>query len=124
MWIAPSCRKVPSRLLWKFRETWWERCRTFMLWLTSTAWGSRRVRRRIFPVFLAVAVFAVAVCVAQEVHVPASAIAGEEATISTTGSGGATFYLIGPGTSKKTDINLGKEIHLTAQDLRNAGNYL
>jgi hypothetical protein len=61
---------------------------------------------------------------AQDVRVPASAIAGEEASISTAGSGKAIFYLIGPGVSNKRDVNLGEEIHLQAQDLRKAGEYL
>jgi len=61
---------------------------------------------------------------AQEVRVPTSAVAGEEASISTAGSGKATFYLIGPGVSKKSDVSLGEEIHLQAQDLRSAGEYL
>src|SRR6266446_3812970 len=66
----------------------------------------------------------VQVCSAQDFHVPASATAGEDATISTTGSGKATFYLLGPGISRKTDVSLGEEIHLQAQELRNAGAYL
>jgi len=67
-----------------------------------------------------------AICLAraQDFHVPASATAGEDATISTTGSGKATFYLLGPGVSRKTDVSLGEEIHLQAQELRNAGAYL
>jgi hypothetical protein len=66
----------------------------------------------------------VAVCVAQDLHVPTSAVAGDEATIATAGSGKATFYLLGPGVSRKSDVSLGEEIHLQAQDLRNAGDYL
>jgi hypothetical protein len=62
--------------------------------------------------------------VAQELHVPASVTAGEETTISTAGSGKATFYLLGPGVSNKNDVTLGEEIHLRSQDLRNAGDYL
>jgi hypothetical protein len=50
--------------------------------------------------------------------------AGQEATISTTGSGKATFYLLGPGVSNKNDVSLGEEIHLRSQDVRNAGDYL
>jgi hypothetical protein len=65
-----------------------------------------------------------AVSAAQDLRAPSSASAGEEATISTTGSGKATFYLLGPGVSRKTEINLGEEIHLPAQDLRKAGSYL
>jgi hypothetical protein len=81
--------------------------------------------RRLFLICAALcpAAFSVAV-LAQDIRVPASVIAGDEATISTTGSGKATFYLLGPGVSRKSDVNLGEEIHLQAQDLRNAGNYL
>jgi hypothetical protein len=63
-------------------------------------------------------------CAAQDFHVPASAVAGEEAAISTTGSGKAAFYLVGPGVSRKSDVTLGEEVRLEAQDLRNAGDYL
>jgi hypothetical protein len=61
---------------------------------------------------------------AQDLRVPASVTAGDEATIPTTGSGKATFYLLGPGISRKGDVNLGEEIHLQAKDLQNAGDYL
>jgi len=61
---------------------------------------------------------------AQDLRVPANAIAGDEATISTTGSGRATFYLLGPGISRKSDVILGEEIHLHGQELRYAGSYL
>jgi hypothetical protein len=60
----------------------------------------------------------------QDIRVPTSATAGDGAAISTTGSGKATFYLLGPGTSRKSDVSLGEEIHLKGQDLRNAGSYL
>jgi hypothetical protein len=60
----------------------------------------------------------------QEINVPASVIAGDDLTLSTTGSGKATFYLVGPGVSRKTDINLGEGIHVAGQDLRSAGDYL
>ena len=62
--------------------------------------------------------------VAQELRIPASVTAGQETTISTTGSGKATFYLVGPGVSNKSDVSLGEEIHLRSQDVRNAGDYL
>jgi len=61
---------------------------------------------------------------AQDFHVPESAIAAEEATISTAGSGNATFYLIGPGVSRKTEVILGQEVPLATLDLRSAGEYL
>ncbi len=61
---------------------------------------------------------------AQDLRVPANPIAGDEAAISTTGSGRATFYLLGPGVSRKSDVILGEEIHLHGQELRYAGSYL
>jgi hypothetical protein len=65
-----------------------------------------------------------AVCAAQDFSVPESATAGEEASISTRGNGKATFYLVGPGVSNKSDVALGEAIQLHAKDLRNAGEYL
>src|SRR5579872_1338121 len=65
-----------------------------------------------------------ALCVAQGVRVPSLVTAGEEASISTTGSGKATFYLLGPGVSSKREITLGEEIRLQPQELHNAGAYL
>jgi hypothetical protein len=64
------------------------------------------------------------VCAAQDIRVPDSASAGEETTISTTGSGKATFYLVGPGASRKNDVALGEDIHLASQDLQTAGYYV
>ena len=58
------------------------------------------------------------VCSAQEIRVPSSATAGDDATISTAGNGRAAFYLLGPGVSRKSDVSLGEEIHLQSQDLR------
>jgi hypothetical protein len=72
---------------------------------------------------ICVVMYLAAVCAAQDVRVPASTIAGEEAAISTTGAGKATFHLLGPGVSLKSDVSLGSEIHLQAQDLQNAGEY-
>jgi hypothetical protein len=66
----------------------------------------------------------VALSAAQDLHIPESPIAGEEISISTTGSGKATFYLAGPGVARKSDVALGENVQLTAQDLRNAGDYI
>jgi hypothetical protein len=69
-------------------------------------------------------VWLVDMCRAQELRVPAAVVAGEETSIPTTGSGKATFYLVGPGVSIKSEVNLGEAIHLQSRDLRNAGSYL
>ena len=63
------------------------------------------------------------VCLAQEMRVPDSLAAGDSASIPTTGSGKATFYLAGPGVSQKSDVALGEEIRLKPNDLQNAGFY-
>ncbi len=63
-------------------------------------------------------------CYAQDFQLPAAVSAGDEADISTTGSGKATFYLVGPGVSRKSEVNLGESIHLPAQDTKIAGDYL
>jgi hypothetical protein len=60
---------------------------------------------------------------AAQVTVPQNATAGEVASLSTSGSGGATLYLVGPGTSLKRDIKLGESISLSADDLAYAGRY-
>jgi hypothetical protein len=77
-----------------------------------------------FFLICAAAMCLAAISEAQDIRVPASVPAGEEASVSTAGSGKATFYLLGPGVSRKSDVTLGEEIHLQAQDLRNAGEYL
>jgi hypothetical protein len=61
---------------------------------------------------------------AQDLQVPAAVVAGTQARILTTGSGNATFYLVGPGISRKRDVVLGSEISVSFSDLRNAGNYV
>ncbi len=82
--------------------------------------------RRLLTQRLAIAFAAfclVSLCGAQEIRVPSSAIAGEDARISTTGDGKATFYLVGPGVSRKSNVNLGEEISLPGEEVRNAGEY-
>jgi len=64
------------------------------------------------------------VCWAQAgIHVSTSIIAGTDTVISTTGSGKATFYLVGPGVSQKRNITLGGEIRLSGRDVQNAGEF-
>jgi hypothetical protein len=65
-----------------------------------------------------------ALAVAQELRAPSAATAGEDASIASTGSGKATFYLSGPGVSKKEDVPLGEVIHVAGGDLKNAGRYV
>ena len=66
------------------------------------------------------------VAVAQEapLHVPSNAVAGQAASIATTGGGSATFYLVGPSISFKQDVELGQNIDLTAKELQTSGDYV
>jgi len=66
----------------------------------------------------------VAASYAQDIRMPNIGLAGESATISTTGGGRARFYLLGPGVSRNTEVRLGEEISIPAEDLRVAGEYL
>jgi hypothetical protein len=67
-----------------------------------------------------------AICYAQvgELRVSTNVVAGTASAINTTGSGSATFYLVGPGSSFKRDVKLGEEIPLEGRDLHAAGRYL
>jgi len=66
----------------------------------------------------------VAYCQNAELHAPSGAIAGTQASIGTTGSGSATFYLQGPSTSAKRKVELGQDIPLTPKELQSAGRYI
>jgi hypothetical protein len=77
--------------------------------------------RRILPALI-VALF-VPAAFAQQLRVPDRVVANAGASIATTGSGAATFYLVGPGTALKREVKLGDAIALSGTDLRNAGRY-
>ena len=76
----------------------------------------------VFIIFVLVAM----VSVAQDgsLRVPTGAVAGQGASIATTGSGSATFYLSGPSISLKRDVQLGQNVELTAKELQSAGRYV
>jgi hypothetical protein len=70
-------------------------------------------------------------CLAAAVHAqdvtlraPSDAVAGNAAKIATTGSGSGTFYLVGPSTAVKRDVQLGQEISLSQQEVQSAGRYV
>src|SRR5260370_24468251 len=102
-----------------------ERCRISMLWLISSAWANRRLGGTICAGVIAIACPAV-VCLAQVegLRPPASVAASTETSISTTGSGKATFYLAGPSTSTKREVSLGEDIRLQPADVQSAGRYV
>ncbi len=59
-----------------------------------------------------------------EIRVPATAIAGEPTSIKTSGSGAAKFYLVGPSSSIKRDVELGKDVWLASNNVDVAGRYV
>jgi hypothetical protein len=61
---------------------------------------------------------------AAELKVPATVQAGAGLTIPSTGSGEGTLYVSGPGTAIKKKVQLGQEIQLTGDELKNAGRYI
>ena len=74
---------------------------------------------------------AACLCVAAMAHaqdvalrVPSAAVAGSAASVGTTGSGTATFYLNGPSISLKREVQLGQDISLAAKEVQNAGRYV
>ena len=79
---------------------------------------------RILPaVCLAVCLMAAASLAAQDLRVPANVTAGSGFAIPTSGSGSATFYLIGPSSAARRQVQLGQEIHIQPTEVRSAGRY-
>ena len=80
---------------------------------------------RILPaVCLAVCLMAAASLAAQDLRVPANVTAGSGFAIPTSGSGSATFYLVGPSYAARRQVQLGQEIQVQPQELHSAGRYL
>ena len=94
-----------------------------MSWSTNTVYRSPNG-----CLFLALAVVLSASVVARaqegSLRAPTGAVAGTAASIGTNGSGSAKFYLSGPSISLKRDVELGRDIVLSAKELQNAGRYI
>jgi hypothetical protein len=72
-----------------------------------------------------VAIFlATAAAFASEIHPPAQTTAGNPITISTSGSGDATFYLVGPASATKRQVKAGSDITVDSDQLEHAGRYV
>jgi hypothetical protein len=72
-------------------------------------------------------VFIIAIAAAAQdvqLRVPSDAVAGQAASIVTTGSGSAKFYLSGPSISLKRDVQLGGSVELSPKELQSAGRYV
>jgi hypothetical protein len=61
---------------------------------------------------------------ASEIHPPAQATAGNPITIATSGSGEATFYLIGPAVASKRPVQAGSNIAVDADQIEHSGRYV
>lgn len=61
---------------------------------------------------------------ASEIHPPAQVTAGTAITIPTSGSGDATFYLVGPASASKRQVKAGGEISVDSDQLEHAGRYV
>ena len=79
-----------------------------------------------WPILMAAFLYAAMLAAAQDapLRTPSNAVAGQTASIATTGAGSATFYLSGPSISLKRDVQLGQNIDLTAKELQSAGRYV
>lgn len=60
---------------------------------------------------------------AAQMQVPASMLAGQAFSISASGSGRATFYLLGPDHVVKRTVSLGSDVKIGSSDVRTAGRY-
>ena len=95
----------------------------------NTVCRGHRLDRRLQQT--AVALFLAIVCTTvlssaqdADLRAPSAAIAGSAASIATTGSGAATFYLVGPSITLKRDVHLGEAISLSAKEMQSAGKYV
>src|SRR5579864_8090436 len=61
---------------------------------------------------------------AAEIHPPAQTIAGNPISIPSSGSGDATFYLIGPASASKRQVQAGSDIGVDSDQLEHAGRYV
>ena len=90
--------------------------------LTNTALADRK--QSLTPILCLMATLCLIVpALAQvgELRVPAAVTAGSNTSIATSGSGDATFYLVGPGVAAKERVHLGQDIRL--DELQRAGKY-
>jgi hypothetical protein len=71
-----------------------------------------------------IAVVLTAAAQAAEIHPPQQVTAGTSITIPSSGSGDATFYLIGPDITSKKKVQAGSEIAVESDSLQQAGRYV
>ncbi|WP_246153363.1 hypothetical protein [Terriglobus albidus] len=60
---------------------------------------------------------------AQEIQVPSTVTAGSAFAVTTTGSGKAVLYIVGPGQALRRDLQLGERVSFATGELYSAGHY-
>ena len=90
----------------------------------NTVSRSRNLFRCAHGIALAFGLSAVAFAQDISLRAPSGAVAGNSASIGTTGSGSATLYLVGPSLSVKRDVELEQNISLDSKELQTAGRYI
>ena len=73
---------------------------------------------------VAICWFAAYAARAAELSAPSKPAAGAGFTVNTSGSGSATFFLIGPATALKREVTLGQPVSITGDEARAAGRYV
>jgi hypothetical protein len=96
-----------------------------MSWSISTVWKILRPGSWALSLAVSALCLTVALC-AQDItlQAPPDAVAGKAAKIATTGSGSAKFYLVGPSSAVKRDVQLGQDIALAPDEVQSAGRYV
>jgi len=86
--------------------------------------GSRAFQARFLLLGLALCVRQASLAQTAAPRPPDAVVAGTDFSISTTGSGKATFYLVGPSHSSKQQIERGQDMHINGDEAASAGRYL
>lgn len=82
------------------------------------------IRRIVLALFvLAMCWFAEDAAAAAEIKAPPAPVAGNEISLATSGSGSATFYLVGPTTRIKRSVRLGEPVRLQPEEVSESGRY-
>ncbi len=61
---------------------------------------------------------------AADLSLPATVVAGNAVTVTAPGNGEATLYVSGPGTAIKRKVQLGQQVRISGDELKNAGRYM
>ena len=74
--------------------------------------------------YILVSMLLLATAHAADLHPPEQVAAGNSFSISSTGSGDATFYLVGPSHVLKRQVKLGQDLAVDGDDVKTSGRYL